>query len=124
MSAFLESVRRDPRLTFLRFLPERTNQPTAYYRQEGDRITDWSPSVREGYAYLEIGQLLYFPKDCVCDLGARCSRDQAIYVLRELIVTCGGANCLDLPCYNINTGSEYDRVLALASREDGGTEEP
>ncbi len=119
LTAFLESIHRDPCLTFLRFFSDRVNQPTAYYRLKGDCITDWSPSAQEGYSHFEIGQILYFPKACTRDLGDRCRQKQAIHALREMIRTSPYARCLLLPCYNINTGEEYDKVMRLARMRTG-----
>ena len=120
-NAMFHHVFSDPCLTFLRFDPPMPNQDFAYYRLDGDYITDWSHHKSQGYTHFEIGQLIYFPEITTKDVAKLCAKTDALTVLRSFIKSLPRTKCLDLPCYNINTGKDYQCVKQLIL--DSDTEE-
>lgn len=116
---FFNSISEESVLSFLRFNPEKPNQDYAYYKCSGDYIIDWSNLALEHYEHFEIGQLLYFPMELIPEALDICLHNDALYMLRHFIKKTHKVRCLSLPCFNINSGKDYNFVSYRLASDEG-----
>ena len=113
LEGFLNHVIKQPVLSFIRLNPKVANQKRTYYHYDGEYIDQLSYVEKQGYEHFEIGQLIYFPKKIIPKAIEICLESDPLNMLHTFIQSGIKTCCLELPCYNINSGEDYDLVSSI-----------